>query len=432
MAGKVQSWMEKLYRVFSNDLSDEQAKGIYVPSRDSIRVLPENETLFGEQLIAQRRTSISINSTFGTSRLRQLTFLTGSASNDTSVKGKIILETGTTAGSLNRLETAEVSEYAPGFSAEVSIGVRVNDTLEGTAQARWGGLSVDSENGLYFKQTNTGIFVVRRKDDVEETVVAQADWNLDPLDGTGKSGLNINQLNGYIWQVNFTWYGYGLIVFGIVRAVPGAGEIQHFIPCHSLQVEGDISISEPNLQIFAEVDNGDQTSNYTLSVGGMQYSTVGINEGARQRSVDEYVSNVTGVGTDLTHLITFQRKSDFLNRLFILESINMTAVSERIIFEVWLDGTVTLGNGVVYETATSYDADETSVETVTEQTFDNTDAVLLYRTSVEAGQGNQEGDQMGSIIDLNLPAGATITVTARTLTGTGSVGWCQVTGREGW
>lgn len=432
MAGKVQSWTEKLYRIFSNDLPGEQ-EGVFVSSRNSLRVLSENESLFGETLTAQRRTSISINSAYGVSKLRQVVNTSGAASVSDETKGKIILSTGATAGSESRISSAEVGIYAPGFSAEIGLGVRPQQVLAGEAFARWGAVSVDKENGLYFKLTADGsIAAVRRKDNVEEDVIDRSDWNIDRFDGTGSSGINVAAIEGYIYQIDFTWYGYGLIVFGIVRQMQDFREVQHFIPGHVIQTEDDISISEPNMQVFAEINNGDQAVDYKLDVGGMQYSTVGINDGARKRTVDDYVSGTSVDNTNDTHLISFRRKPDFLTRSFTLDQLNTVAAGSRIIFEVWIGGTVTLGSGVTYSNPTGYDPDETSIESVREQTFDRTGATLLYRTSAESGDGKQEGAAGQGFIDLNLPANSIITLTARTEASNATVSWALLRGREGW
>lgn len=429
----VKAWIERLWRIFGDGVD---ALGAYVPSRRALRVIPDNESLFGEQITAVRRTTVAYNSAYGLTKLRLRDTTTGSASIVDTNPGKITLATGATAGSRATLKLSEVGIYAPGHDAEVGIGVRPRQALAGTAFAKWGGRSSGGSDGFYFKLTANGINAVRLKDGVEEDVVAISEWNIDRFDGSegrfNPSKINLDVDNGYIYQVDFTWYGFGIILFGIVRGIPDAPEKQRFIPGHVLQVTGDISIQEPNLQVFIEIDNGDQTTDYAIGTGGMQYAVLGEDEGGRERKVDEYVQNVS-VTTALTHLMTFRRDSARINRSLKTNNLNLRGSGERIAFELWIGGEVTLGSGDAYATPTNYTDSETTVEVVKEQEFDETDAVLIDRFFVEAGSGNQSGESREPLVDVDLPDAEILTLTARVTTGTtGTVSLAQVKLLEGW
>lgn len=48
-----------------------------------------------------------------------------------------------------------------------------------------------------------------------DTRVAQSQWNVDKLDGTGKSGYNIDLSKIQMFYVDYSWYGAGAIRFGV-------------------------------------------------------------------------------------------------------------------------------------------------------------------------------------------------------------------------
>ena len=101
------------------------------------------------------------------------------------------------------------------YAAEAGIGIRLPVAPTGNQVVRWG--VFDDQNGLFFGQNvANGIFVAIRRAGVD-TIIPQSSWNVDPLDGTGPSGATLNLAKGNIFQIVFTWYGYGVIEFRVVH-----------------------------------------------------------------------------------------------------------------------------------------------------------------------------------------------------------------------
>ena len=81
---------------------------------------------------------------------------------------------------------------------------------------------------MLFRSSGTTTSIVKRSSvsgSVSETVVAQASWNGDKLDGTGKSGLTLDPTKAQIFWTDFEWLGVGTVRAGFVIN----GE---FIICH--------------------------------------------------------------------------------------------------------------------------------------------------------------------------------------------------------
>lgn len=73
-------------------------------------------------------------------------------------------------------------------------------------------------NGFFFQYSAGVVSVVKRSyitGSQVDTVVNQADWNLDKLDGTGASGLTFDVTKAQIFWINAQWLGVGSVVLGV-------------------------------------------------------------------------------------------------------------------------------------------------------------------------------------------------------------------------
>lgn len=76
-------------------------------------------------------------------------------------------------------------------------------------------VKVDSNDIMYIQPAYRGISksgVVISK--VVDTKVEQANWNLDPADGTGPSGFNLDLTKIQMAYIDYSWYGAGKVRFG--------------------------------------------------------------------------------------------------------------------------------------------------------------------------------------------------------------------------
>ena len=78
----------------------------------------------------------------------------------------------------------------------------------------------DSDNGIFFEQDSTGLSVVRRSNiggaGLQEARIAQANWNLDPLNGRGKSGRTLDPTRIQMAVMDYAWYGAGRARLGFI------------------------------------------------------------------------------------------------------------------------------------------------------------------------------------------------------------------------
>jgi hypothetical protein len=77
----------------------------------------------------------------------------------------------------------------------------------------------DDNNGLYFEYVadsiGTGnISIVQKNNNIIVNSILQNNWNIDPLNGTGTTGIKLNFTKAQLFVIDFEWLGVGRIRFG--------------------------------------------------------------------------------------------------------------------------------------------------------------------------------------------------------------------------
>lgn len=121
----------------------------------------------------------------------------------------------TASGALARMETDEYFEYHPGKS-QLILMTGVLNTQQANTIKQIG--YFDDDDGVFFVQDGAnGLGVCVRTStggSNVDNIVYQANWNVDKMDGTGKSGLSVNVSNTQIFVIDFQWLGVGTVRFG--------------------------------------------------------------------------------------------------------------------------------------------------------------------------------------------------------------------------
>lgn len=77
----------------------------------------------------------------------------------------------------------------------------------------------DEDDGIFFEKTDGNLFIVLRKTlssgNTTEERIAQANFNKDPLDGTGPSEYNIDTSLTQIFRMDLQWLGVGNVRIGV-------------------------------------------------------------------------------------------------------------------------------------------------------------------------------------------------------------------------
>jgi len=149
---------------------------------------------------------------------------TGSATFNAN-EGLVDLTIGGASGDSVLRETYRTFAYQPGKSLLV-LNTFVLAAPQAGLRQRVGYFG--SSNGIFLETNGTTTYLVERTStsgSPVDTPVAQASWNVDPMDGSGPSGVTLDLTKAQIFWSDFEWLGVGSVRTGFV--IDG-----EFITCH--------------------------------------------------------------------------------------------------------------------------------------------------------------------------------------------------------
>jgi hypothetical protein len=275
--------------------------------------------------------------------------ITGTAAATFSAnEGLINLTVGSASGDQIIRETIKVFSYQPGKSLLV-----MNTFVFGTAKAglRQRAGYYGAANGIYFERDGTTNYMVERSSvtgSVVNTRVAQADWNQDPMDGTGPSGLTLDSSKAQILYMDVEWLGLGTVRTGFI--INGS-----FVPCHNFDHANLVTttyITTASLPLRYEMTNTAATSG--ASTLKQVCSTV-ISEGGyelrgAQLSAGDTITGpktLTTAGTNYP-VVSIRLKTTRLDAIAILTAISILGITNNANYKwsVIASGTTTGGTWV--------------------------------------------------------------------------------------
>ena len=346
-----------------NALTNTQLRASALPISGTVNIAGSADlTVFNEQQVALNSSQMNFKPTWGITTFRYKKITVGIGAISTETNGEFRLQTGTTAASVSSIETNQRGQYQSGTTGQVGIGVRLPTVPVGTQYARWG-YSDFVNSGFYFGQDITGIYVAYITGGIE-TKTYQANWNGDKLNGIGASGLNLILANGTISQIDFTWYGYGDIKFSFLIFNATTLKTQKIV-AHTIKINNSASIVDPNQPLKFEVGNGTtSTTDFSLYIGGHQFSIVAGFSKPQKRLISELVSNyATALNTNWQPLIAFRKKALFNGRP---NSVNVTLENFEVSADGELEVRVTTGgltSNLTFANPTGITTTETAIET---------------------------------------------------------------------
>ena len=256
---------------------------------------------------------------------------TSTASGGTSTfdanAGLVNLAVTTTSGSEVIRETPKCFSYQPGKSLLVMSTFTMAAAKTGLRQ-RVG--YYGASNGMYLELANSDLSFVERSSSsgsLVETRVLKANWNVDPMDGTGPSKLTLDITKSQILWMDVEWLGLGTVRLGFI--INGK-----FIHCHSFHHANFITgtyITTASLPLRYEITNTATTASSStlkqvcstvLSEGG--YELRGLQQAIGTTITTPYA--LTTAGTYYP-VISLRLKSTRLDAIVILTAISILGAS---------------------------------------------------------------------------------------------------------
>jgi len=317
-----------------------------------------NIDAFGRLRVSNPFTLFDSSHRFDDNELWSTATATGGTATFNSAQGLVDLAVTTASGSEVLRETTKVFSYQPGKSLLV-LSTFVMSTAKANLRQRVGYYGVN--NGYYLELNNTTVSFVERSfvtGAVVNTPVAQASWNVDPMDGSGPSGVTLDLTKAQILFMDLEWLGVGTVRIGFV--IDG-----NFYVCHKFHHANIIAttyITTASLPLRYEITNTGVTSGAStlkqicstvLSEGGYQLNGL-------QQAVGIPVTtprNLAAAGT-FYPIVSLRLKTspDRLDGIVICTAISVIATSAgNYNWQVRASGTTTGGAWVSAGTGASVD-----------------------------------------------------------------------------
>jgi hypothetical protein len=252
---------------------------------------------------------------------------TGSTVGFVTAQGLINIGIGTTAGCSVIRETTKVFSYQPGKSLQVMNTFAMNPPKTNLRQ-RVGYYGAD--NGMYLELDGDTLYFVRRSLSLGTTTrVAQEDWTIDKLDGTGVSGYTLDISKAQIMWMDIEWLGVGTVRLGFVID----GKFIHAHSFHHANIIESTYLTTASLPLRYEIAN----TGITTSVSNLKQvcSTVISEGGYELRGIQQAVGIPITTPRTLTTAGTFypiislrlKTSPNFLDGIVILTALSVMPIA---------------------------------------------------------------------------------------------------------
>jgi len=214
------------------------------------------------------------------------------------------------------------------INAGAVIGVGAN-----TGMTTYIGL-FDDLNGFYFSFDSSVISVNYKSNNIVGSTTPQTNWNIDPMDGTGISTLNLDFTKTQLFVIDFEWLGVGRIRFGFYAF----GKINY---CHQITNLNTLTapyMQSPNLPVRYQIVGGGAGS-----VGGLiQICSTVISEGGynpmgRPFTANNGLPSSNNVTASETPLLAIKGGTNYNHQNIIplgIEIINTANTTAAIIYRI--------------------------------------------------------------------------------------------------
>jgi hypothetical protein len=210
----------------------------------------------------------------------------------TQANAMAVTSTGTTTNSTACCRSKRHAKYRAGLGGLVRFTTVFSTAVADTVQL--GGIIDETGSSAAFKNgfavgyngSGTDFGFLGFQNDVLTSVLIGA-WD-DPLDGTGASGVTIDQTKGNVWFIQFQYLGFGAITLWYEDPNTGMPIVVHTIQYANANTTP--SVHNPNFHLILWADNKATTSDIVIKSASMSYFI----EGKTALTELQQVQNSTG------------------------------------------------------------------------------------------------------------------------------------------
>lgn len=293
--------------------------------------------------------------------------------------GMAVVATSTTPGSTGHLDSKQHARYKAGIGGSMRFTALFTSPVANTEQYAGipdtEGSSAAFMNGYLVGYDGVTFGFHRFQNDVKFTV-AQAEWD-DPMDGTGVSGMILDQTKLNVYSIQYQYLGAGAIRLFIESDTTGLFVLVHTVHYANKNIEP--SVHNPNFHFALYVANKATSNNMIVKSSSYAYFVEGKTsfielhqpENASGRKQKTLVTTETSIFT-IRNKAIYASKTNFIDVLLLLASGSIEASSANNLGDIRVVKNATLGGSPSYSdinttnSVIEFDVDGTTVTGGTE------------------------------------------------------------------
>jgi hypothetical protein len=269
----------------------------------------------------------------------------------TQASGMAVMTTSTTTASSACFQSKQHGRYKSGLGGVDRFTALFTTPVVGTEQfiglADESGSSEAFKNGYMIGYDDEGVFGFHRFSNDVKFTTALADWD-DPLDGTGASGMTLDQTKLNVFFIPYQYLGAGAIHVFVENDATGHPMLMHTELYANLNTEP--STHNPNFHHTMWVDNKATTSNLILKSSSYAYFVEGKTsfielhqpENSSGKKTKTNVSSEVAIFT-IRNKTAYASKANFIDILLMGAGASIEASSANNLGEIRVVKNATLG-----------------------------------------------------------------------------------------
>ena len=261
-------------------------------------------------------------------------------------------------------ETKRVFQYQPGKSQLIMNTFVMN---EGKANLRQRVGYFGNENGIFLELDGTTINIVKRDyltSAPNDTQIAQSSWNVDPLDGTGPSGVTLDMTKAQIFWIDMEWLGVGSVRTGFV--INGQFLVAHIF--HHANSIASVYMTTASLPIRYEIENTGATSGSSVmkQICSTVQSEGGYTPRTESRAASTALAGLAMSNSVPKPLVSIRLKADRQDAIVVPTYIDMYGIDNAPFrWALYQDTTITTGSWVSAGAESAVQYNVTATDTIT-------------------------------------------------------------------
>ena len=303
-----------------------------------------NFDAFGRLRVSNPFTLFDSSHRFADNGLWSTGTATGGTATFNSAQGLVDLAVTAASGSEVIRETIKVFSYQPGKSL-LAISTFVMSPAKTNLRQRVG--YYGAANGYYLELNNSTVSFVERTSvsgSLVDTPVTQASWNVDPMNGSGPSGITLDLTKAQILFMDLEWLGVGTVRIGFI--IDG-----NYYVCHKFHHANLIAttyITTASLPLRYEITNTGATSGVSTlkQICSTVLSEGGYELRGAQQAVGTPIATPKNLATASTFypIVSIRLKSTRLDAIVVATAISVIAdTAGNYNWQVVVGGTTTGG-----------------------------------------------------------------------------------------